>query len=72
MTPQLLALLTSIFYATTLVSARRGLRHSTPITVTCVSVLTQNVLLWSAVFLTGGIPAVAHTALLLFVLVGVS
>src|SRR5712692_980935 len=72
MTPQLLALLTSFFYASTLVSARYGLRYSTPITVTCVSVVTQNVLLWSAVFLTGGIRSVSSTALLLFVLVGVT
>jgi len=72
MSPQLLALLTSFFYASTLVSARYGLQYSTPITVTCVSVVTQNVLLWSAVFLTGGIPSVAPTALLLFLLVGVT
>ena len=72
MTPQLLALLTSFFYASTLVSARYGLQYSTPITVTCVSVLTQNVLLWSAVYLTGGIRSVSATALLLFVLVGVT
>ena len=72
MRAQILALLTSIFYATTLVSARRGLRYSTPITVTSVSVLTQNALLWGGVFLTGGIPKVAPTALWLFVLVGVT
>jgi drug/metabolite transporter (DMT)-like permease len=72
MTPQVLALLTSFFYASTLVSARYGLRYSTPITVTCVSVITQNVLLWSAVFLTGGIRSAAPAALLLFVLVGVT
>ena len=72
MTPQLLALLTSFFYASTLVSARYGLQYSTPITVTCVSILTQNVLLWSAVFLTGGIPSVSPTALLLFLIVGVT
>src|SRR5262249_34942217 len=69
---QLLALLTSIFYATTLVSARRGLRYSTPITVTSVSIVVQNVLLWGGVFLTGGIPTVAPTALWLFILVGVT
>jgi len=72
MRAQILALLTSIFYATTLVSARRGLRYSTPITVTSISVVTQNVFLWSGVFLTGGIPQVAPTALWLFVLVGVT
>jgi DME family drug/metabolite transporter len=72
MTPQLLALLTSFFYASTLVSARYGLQYSTPITVTCVSVVTQNVLLWSAVFLTGRIPKVAPTALALIAFVGVT
>jgi drug/metabolite transporter (DMT)-like permease len=72
MRAQTLALLTSIFYATTLVSARRGLRYSTPITVTSVSVLAQNLILWAGVFLTGGIPKVAPTALWLFLLVGVS
>ncbi len=72
MPPQLIALLTSISYATALVSARRGLNYSTPATVTCVSVVTQNVLLWSAVFLTGGIPEVSLTAVLLFVIVGVT
>lgn len=72
MSPQILALLTSIFYATTLVSARCGLRYSTPIAVTGVSVVTQNVLLWTAVFLTGGIPHVSRTALLLFFFVGVT
>jgi drug/metabolite transporter (DMT)-like permease len=72
MRAQILALLTSIFYATTLVSARRGLKYSTPITVTSVSVLVQNVLLWGGVFLTGGIRSVTPTALWLFVLVGVT
>jgi drug/metabolite transporter, DME family len=72
MTPQLLALLTSFFYATTLVSARCGFKYSTPITVTCVSIVTQNLLLWSGVFLTGGIPEVAFVPLLLFFLVGVT
>jgi len=72
MRAQTLALLTSIFYATTLVSARRGLKYSTPITVTSVSVLAQNVLLWTGVFLTGGIPRVAPAALWLFALVGVT
>jgi drug/metabolite transporter (DMT)-like permease len=72
MRAQTLALLTSIFYATTLVSARRGLKHSTPLTVTSVSVLVQNALLWTGVFLTGGIPRVAPTAFWLFALVGVT
>ncbi len=72
MRAQTLALLTSIFYATTLVSARKGLQYSTPITVTSVSVLTQNVLLWGGLFWSGGIPRVAPVAFWIFVLVGVS
>lgn len=72
MSPQLLALLTSVCYATALVSARRGLRYSTPATVTCVSVLVQVVTLWSVVVLMGGVPPVSPAAVLLFVFVGVS
>ena len=72
MPPQLIALFTSISYASALVSARRGLKHSTPATATCVSVIVQNVTLWSAVFLTGGIPDAPLTPVLLFVIVGVT
>jgi len=70
-TAQILALITSLFYAAALVSARAGMRHSTPTTVTLVSILMQNLLLWAAVFVTGGIHAVPLTAILLFTLVGI-
>ncbi len=70
MSPQLVALSTAIFYASALVSARRGLKYSTPITVTCVSVIAQVVILWSAIFLTGGIPKVELLPVMLIVLVG--
>ena len=70
-TAQILALITSVFYASALVSARAGMRHSTPTTVTLVSILMQNLLLWSAVFITGGVHAVPLTAILLFTLVGI-
>ncbi|HEX2229986.1 MAG TPA: hypothetical protein VHM64_22865, partial [Candidatus Binatia bacterium] len=63
MSPQLLASITAIFYAGALVSSRLGLKYSTPDTVTLVSILVQNVTLWSAVFLTGGIPAVSWIAI---------
>ena len=72
MPPQLIALLTSLFYATALVSSRRALSHSTPATVTYASALTQNILLWSAVFLTGGAPKVTLLPVVLFAIVGVS
>jgi drug/metabolite transporter (DMT)-like permease len=71
MLPQLLAVFTSISYASALVSARRGLQYSTPTTVTLVSILMQNLLLWSAVWLTGGVHAVPIAGVLLFSVVGI-
>jgi drug/metabolite transporter (DMT)-like permease len=71
MLPQLLAFFTSISYASALVSARRGLQHSTPTTVTLVSILMQNLLLWSAVLLTGGVREVPITGVVLFSVVGI-
>ncbi|HWH76089.1 MAG TPA: DMT family transporter, partial [Candidatus Binatus sp.] len=68
---QTLALVTSVFYAVALVSARAGMRYSTPTTVTLVSILMQNVLLWSAVFVTGGVHWVPLTGILLFTVVGI-
>ena len=69
-TAQLLALICSVFYASALVSARAGMRYSTPTTVTLVSILMQNLLLWSAIFVTGGIHSVPLAGVLLFTLVG--
>jgi len=68
---QILALITSVFYAAALVSARAGMRYSTPATVTLVSILMQNVLLWTAVFVTGGVHPVPFTGILLFTVVGI-
>ena len=70
MSAQLIALLTSLTYASALISSRRGLRYSTPTTVTLVSIIVQNATLWSAVFLTGGIPRVSWIAVGLFCIVG--
>lgn len=70
-TAQVLALITSVFYASALVSARLGLRYSTPTTVTLVSILMQNVLLWTAVLLVGGVHRVPIAGILLFTLVGI-
>ena len=72
MPAQFLALLTSTLYAVALVSARRALKYSTPATVTYASALTQNILLWTAVFLTGGAPQVSLLPVVLFAIVGVS
>lgn len=70
-TAQVLALITSVFYASALVSARAGMRYSTPTTVTLVSILIQNLLLWSAIFVTGGVHPVPLTGILLFTVVGI-
>ena len=72
MPPQLIALSTAFFYASALLSARRGLKYSSPVTVTCVSVIVQAITLWAAVLLTGGIPRVSALAVLLFVIAGVT
>jgi drug/metabolite transporter, DME family len=71
MSPQLLAFITSVAYASALVSARRGLEYSTPTTVTLVSILMQNLLLWSTVLLTGGVHAVPWQGVVLFTIVGI-
>jgi drug/metabolite transporter, DME family len=71
MSAQTLAFITSLCYASALVSARHGLKYSTPTTVTLVSILMQNLLLWSAVFLTGGVHDVPWEGVALFALVGV-
>ena len=70
-TAQLMALVTSVMYASALVSARAGLRYSTPTTVTLFSILMQNLLLWSAIFITGGVHAVPLVGIVLFTVVGI-
>lgn len=67
---QLFASVTAISYAAALVSSRLGLRYSTPDTVTLVSILVQNVTLWSAVYWTGGVPKVSGVAVGIFCIVG--
>ena len=71
MSPQALALVTSISYAAALVCSRRGLRYSTPTTVTLVSILVQNAALWTALFVLTGIPSVAWISIALFCVVGI-
>ena len=68
---QVLALITSLLYASALVSARAGMRSSNPSTVTLVSILMQNAILWTAVLVTGAPHSVPIAGLLLFVAVGI-
>lgn len=67
----IIAVGSAVTYAASNIAARLGLKHSTPITMICVSFATQTITLWAAVFLTGGIPEVAPTAVFLFAIVGV-
>ena len=71
MPAQLIALMTAISYATCLISARRALQYSTPMTAALASAIVQTVMLWSTVFLTGGIPEVSPVAVILFIIVGI-
>jgi drug/metabolite transporter (DMT)-like permease len=70
MPPQLMALAAALSYATCTIAAKRGMQHSTPVTVTLVSLAIHTTTLWTAVFLTGGIPPVAPLAVILFIVAG--
>ena len=57
MIPQSLALLAAIVYALSFIFSKRGMHHSTPITVTFVSLLIQSVVLSVIVIALTGIPS---------------
>ena len=68
--PQLIALAASLSYAASGISARRGLRYSTPITVTFVSLLVHAFGLGAVLLLSTGVPNVPPLVLLLFFITG--
>ncbi len=68
--PQVIALCASLSYACVLVTSRRGMLYSTPKTVTLISLSVHTVSLWTAVFLTGGIPRVDAAAVYVFIVAG--
>jgi uncharacterized membrane protein len=59
MTAELFALLTALAFASSNVLVKSGFRYSTPMTATFVSLVIHTVVLWTALFATGGIPPVA-------------
>jgi uncharacterized membrane protein len=59
MSAQLYALLTAFAFAVSNASVRLGFKYSTPLTATFASLMIHSVVLWIAVFATGGIPDVA-------------
>jgi drug/metabolite transporter, DME family len=67
---QLIALTAALSYAISGIAAKRGLRYSTPITVTLVSVAIHATLLWIALLIFRGVPALSWRVLFLFVLSG--
>ncbi len=67
MSPQFLALVTSFFYAGCFLATRRGLVYSTPSTAAYVALAVNTTILWTIVFLTGGIPSIPWVATLCFV-----
>ncbi|MDH3443139.1 MAG: DMT family transporter [Deltaproteobacteria bacterium] len=68
--PQLIALAAALSYATSGIAARRGMRYSTPITVTLVSLTVHALGLWSILLMTKGVPEVSLWVLLLFFITG--
>ena len=50
MTVQIIALAAAIAYAMSFVLSKRGMRYSTPITITFVSLLMQTLVLFAVVF----------------------
>lgn len=71
MSSEVTALLASISFALFAVFGWLGLRHSTPLTATIVSLAVRTITLGTAVILFGGVPGVAMMALAVFVFLGV-
>jgi len=71
MTAQIFALCAAIAYASSFILSKRGLRHSTPITITFVSLLMQTIVLFIVVFAFTGIPATTPFVYFLFIVAGV-
>jgi DME family drug/metabolite transporter len=71
MTAQLIALAAAIAYAMSFVLSKRGMRYSTPITITFVSLLMQTIVLFTIVLFFTGIPAITPFVYFLFIIAGV-
>ena len=71
MSPQLFAWLTALLFALANTTVRQGLRYSTPITGTFVSLTVHTIVLWVAVYVTSGIPKVALLAVFVICITGV-
>ncbi len=70
MSSEVTALLASISFALFAVYGWLGLRHSTPLTATVVSLAARTITLGIAVVLFGGVPDFAKRALVVFIILG--
>jgi len=70
MSSEVTALLASISFALFAVYGWLGLRHSTPLTATIVSLAARTITLGTAVILFGGVPGFATMALVVFIILG--
>lgn len=71
MTAQMIALGAAIAYALSFILSKRGLRYSTPITVTFVSLLIQTITLVFILLVFTGIPEAAPFVLFLYAIAGI-
>ncbi|HVO94192.1 MAG TPA: GRP family sugar transporter [Terriglobales bacterium] len=71
MSPQLFAWLTAFSFACANVTVGYGMRYSTPLTATFVSLIVHTVALWTALFLSSGIPATNWVAVGAIFLTGI-
>jgi DME family drug/metabolite transporter len=62
MSAQFFAWLTAFSFACANETVGHGMRYSTPLTATFVSLIVHTIVLWTAVFLIDGIPAVSYLA----------
>jgi len=71
MSPQFFAWLTAFSFAVANVTVRHGMRYSTPLTATFTSLIIHTIVLWTAVFMTGGIPSVVWLGVVAICLTGI-
>lgn len=67
---QAVAVCCAMSYAASTISARFGMRHANPVTMTLISFTTQTVVLWAIVLLSGSIPPPSYFPAVLFVGIG--
>src|SRR5262245_28082043 len=71
MSPQVFAWLTAFSFGVANVTVRHGMRYSSPLTATFVSLIIHTIVLWIAVFMTGGIPNVAWLGVVVICFTGI-